>query len=284
VRHPFLFVSLLFAVTGLSVVATGAPPLAIGAQAQSSPATPAQQQSTPTPPGTEQATPPQAPAAAPVHVGPVIVLDPAHGGTDSGARGNGIAEKDLVLEFARTARMELERQGFRVVLTRNDDSNPSYDDRAAIANAYRDALFVTIHVSSTGNLGTARAYYYQFGSPLSATATTPAVSVETSAGGVPAPGGLLVWEEAQRSYVEASHRLADLLQSELAQRFAGSPTTSTPVAVRELRSVAAPAVGVEISSVVVSDPVLLRQLVGPLTASIVRSAVAFHQSNSTGGK
>ncbi len=268
----------------MSVAGTGTPPLAIGAQAQSSPATPAQQQATPQLPAAQDVAPAQAPAPAPVHIGPVVVLDPAHGGTDAGARGNGIAEKDLVLEFARAVRIELERQGFRVVMTRNDDSNPSYDDRAATANAYRDALFVTIHVSSTGNLGTARAYYYQFGSPLSATAAPPASGVATPAGVAPAPGGLLVWEEAQRSNVEASHRLADLLQGELARRFAGSPITSTPVAVRELRSVAAPAVGVEISSVVVSDPSFLRQLVGPLTASIVRSVVEFHQSGSTGGK
>ena len=91
------------------------------------------------------------------------MLDPAHGGIDNGARGqNGVVEKDLVLLMARTARLALEREGFRVVMTRNDDSDPSYDDRAALANSYRDVIFVSFHISSTGALHTARAYFYQF--------------------------------------------------------------------------------------------------------------------------
>ena len=90
------------------------------------------------------------------------MINPAHGGTDNGARGqNGSVEKDVVLVFARMVRSEFERQGYRVVMTRNDDSNPSYEDRAAIANAYRDAIFISFHVSSTGQIGTARAYSYQ---------------------------------------------------------------------------------------------------------------------------
>ena len=104
------------------------------------------------------------------------MLDPAHGGTDTGARGaTGVAEKDIVLQFARTVRAELVRQNIRVVTTRDDDSNPSYDARAAIANGYRDAIFISIHVSSTGNAGTARAYYYRFSnSSVSAPASSSA--------------------------------------------------------------------------------------------------------------
>ena len=88
-------------------------------------------------------------------------IDPAHGGTDSGARGGtGVLEKDVVLAFAKTLRAEIERQGYRAVLTRSDDSNPSYDDRAAMANGYRDVIFISLHIASTGAAGTARAYYY----------------------------------------------------------------------------------------------------------------------------
>ena len=88
-------------------------------------------QSVPAQTGSQQIAPP-----TPTHVGPVIVLDPAHGGIDNGARGqSGVVEKDLVLLFARTARLALEREGFRVVMTRNDDSDPSFDDRAALANS-----------------------------------------------------------------------------------------------------------------------------------------------------
>ena len=130
---------------------------------------PPQTQSPPTPP--QQLPPAQnlTPPAAPVHTGPVIVINAAHGGTDDGARSeNGLVEKNVVLIFARMLRSEFERQGYRVVMTRNDDSNPSYEDRAAVANAYRDAIFISLHVSSTGQLGATRAYSYQFSSPVAA--------------------------------------------------------------------------------------------------------------------
>src|SRR5580698_4391917 len=155
---------------------------------QDSGQTPAQ---IPAPPQTQlPPTPPQQPApaqnptppAAPVHTGPVIVINPAHGGTDEGARaGNGLVEKNVVLIFARMLRSEFERQGFRVVMTRNDDSNPSYEDRAAVANAYRDAIFISLHVSSTGQLGAARTYSYQFSNPIAA------VNASTAATALSAP-------------------------------------------------------------------------------------------------
>ncbi len=205
--------------------------------------------------------------AAPPRVGPVIVINPAHGGTDNGARGpGGEVEKDVVLIFARMARSEFERQGYRVAMTRNDDSNPSYEDRAAIANAYRDAIFISFHVSSTGQIGTAHAYSYQASTPV-----TAANQVDAPVGPTGRPISLIPWEKGQQSYLEASHRLADALQSTLAQRFNGSPTAATRFAVRELRSVAAPAIAVEASSVSGADPNSLLVMGAPLAMSIVRT-------------
>lgn len=228
-----------------------------------------------------QAAPPQrtapaqnsAPPAAQAHSGPVIVIDPAHGGTDEGAQGqSGVVEKDVVLIFARMVRSEFERQGYRVVMTRNDDSNPSYEDRAAIANAYRDAIFISLHVSSTGQIGTVRVYSYQFSNPGVAMGAAIATSAAAIAVPPSVPGsGLVKWEDAQRSDTESSHRLADALQTALAQKFIGSPVTSTRFAVRELRSVAAPAIAVEVSSVSVSDSNSLLAMGPPLAAVIERS-------------
>jgi N-acetylmuramoyl-L-alanine amidase len=164
VRNSFRFAAFLF-VAGASILVAPLKPAQPALQASAG--SPPQQIQQPTP-GQQQAVPPQAGGQQvsppiPIHAGPVIVLDPAHGGMDSGARGqNGLVEKDLVLLFARTTRLALEREGFRVVMTRNDDSNPSYDDRAALANSYRDAVFVTFHIASTGTLHTARVYSYQF--------------------------------------------------------------------------------------------------------------------------
>src|SRR5712692_2265711 len=89
----------------------------------------------------------------------IVVLDPAHGGTDPGARGTGgIRESDIVLDFAMQVRRALELQGFQVVQTRQGNDNPSFDDRSASANAQRGAVFVTLHISSTGLQSTARVY------------------------------------------------------------------------------------------------------------------------------
>jgi N-acetylmuramoyl-L-alanine amidase len=205
-----------------------------------------------------------------VHIGPVVVIDPGHGGTDTGARGTNLVEKDVVLQVARILRAELERAGYRVVMTRNDDSNPSYEDRAAAANAYRDPIFVSMHVSSTGATGNTRAYFYQF--PLPFQATDASLSSDQPKQGFRTA---IPWEEAQRSFSDQSRRLANLVQIELAHRFPQSPNAPTPAAVRNLRSVAAPAVAVEISSVSVSDPIALTSLSGPLAASVARGIAAF---------
>jgi N-acetylmuramoyl-L-alanine amidase len=204
----------------------------------------------------------------------MIVLNPAHGGTDTGARGeDGLTEKEQVLMLARMIRSDLERNGFHVIMTRNDDSNPSYEDRSAVANAYRDAIFISIHVASTGKFGTVRAYAYQFATPL----PTPAGD-EVNPANPRAANGLVPWDEAQRSHVDASKRLADLMQTQFATKFADSPSTSTQYAVRDLRSVNAPAVAVEISSVDASDPNSVLALGGPLSIAIVRSIELFRPS------
>jgi N-acetylmuramoyl-L-alanine amidase len=174
-------------------------------------------------------------------------------------------------------RIELERQGFRVVMTRNDDSNPSYDDRAALANAHRDAIFVSIHVSSTGTIGTVHTYFYNFPTPLPAATASNPISAPT-----PQPGGLPLWEEAQRPYVEISRHFADLLEIQLTQRFPGSPATSSAAPVRELRSIALPAVAVELSSILAADSSTLISMAPPLATSIVRGIQAFRAAGPAG--
>jgi N-acetylmuramoyl-L-alanine amidase len=282
-----LFILVILA-TGwlLNAAVASASPWQDGGQAPAQAPAPPPTQPTPTPPQQPAPVLNPAPPAAPVHIGPVIVINAAHGGTDEGARAdNGLLEKNVVLIFARMLRSEFERQGFRVVMTRNDDSNPSYEDRAAVANAYRDAIFISLHVSSTGQLGATRTYSYQFSAPIeavsSATTTGPANAAGSGATSTTPPSsGLLVWEEAQRPYKESSHRLADVLQSALAQKFPASPATSTRFAVRELRSVAAPAIAVEVSSVSVADSNSLLAMGSSMAATIVRSIQAVRPPGS----
>lgn len=82
-----------------------------------------------------------------------IVVDPGHGGTDTGTIGRGgLKEKELVLDIARRLAVMLqERFGAIVVLTRSDDTFVPLEERTAIANAERADLFVSIHANSSAN-------------------------------------------------------------------------------------------------------------------------------------
>ncbi len=204
----------------------------------------------------------------------MVVIDPAHGGADAGARGsNGVLESEVVLGFAQVLRAELERQGWRVVLTRQGNENPSFDDRSAIANGQSGAVFLSLHVASTGPVGLARAYY--FAGPQTPEAKPAASPVAEKTAPPPAAPGLLRWDQAQEPELALSRRLAELVQVQLAQKFRGSPEVPVGGAVRQLRTVAAPAVAVEISSVSVPDRKPLEQMAPALAEAVVRALAAF---------
>ncbi len=95
----------------------------------------------------------QPPAAAAGEPGRLrIMLDPGHGGVDPGAVGEEtLLEKDIVLEIARAVRGILEEDGWRVIMTRNDDRYVSLRDRARMANRLQVDLFVSIHANAAGN-------------------------------------------------------------------------------------------------------------------------------------
>ncbi|MEY2489032.1 MAG: N-acetylmuramoyl-L-alanine amidase [Verrucomicrobiota bacterium] len=75
----------------------------------------------------------------------LVVLDPGHGGQDSGTMKFGILEKELALDVAHRVERLLQLQGIATLLTRADDTYVSLADRAAIANAQRNCVFVSIH-------------------------------------------------------------------------------------------------------------------------------------------
>jgi N-acetylmuramoyl-L-alanine amidase len=80
-----------------------------------------------------------------------IVIDPGHGGHDTGTIGpNGLEEKDLVLEVGRRLGKLLEtRLGAEVVYTRKNDTFIPLETRTAIANQQRADLFISIHANSS---------------------------------------------------------------------------------------------------------------------------------------
>jgi N-acetylmuramoyl-L-alanine amidase len=79
----------------------------------------------------------------------VVVLDPGHGGDQDGALSpGGVKEKDVALQIAQRVGAALKRRGVRIVLTRAADLTVPLANRAAIANAIRADLFVSIHLNS----------------------------------------------------------------------------------------------------------------------------------------
>ena len=81
---------------------------------------------------------------------PLVVLDPGHGGIDTGTKApNGELEKDIVLNFAQRLRDRLEKAGkYRVLMTRNDDTFVPLAERVRMARGAGASLFVSIHADS----------------------------------------------------------------------------------------------------------------------------------------
>ncbi len=83
-----------------------------------------------------------------------IVIDPGHGGVETGAIGpGGVQEKQLTLELARELAGKLGRLGVQTLLTRGDDTLVPLDNRPALANQNRADLFISIHLNSSLGAG-----------------------------------------------------------------------------------------------------------------------------------
>ena len=86
-----------------------------------------------------------------------IVIDPGHGGSDSGATGNGIIEKNLTLDISRYMYDVLKNLGIPVTLTRNSDETLTPTERVdRILNAYGnsdDVIVISNHINAGGGDG-----------------------------------------------------------------------------------------------------------------------------------
>lgn len=80
---------------------------------------------------------------------PLVMIDPGHGGIDSGAKSGDVLEKDIVFAFAMTLKELLEKQGkYRVAMTRDSDVFVSLDERMNMARTARADLFISIHADT----------------------------------------------------------------------------------------------------------------------------------------
>lgn len=77
-----------------------------------------------------------------------IFIDLGHGGTDSGAVGNGIKEKDIVLNVGKEIKNLLNNYECKVILSRESDTYPTLNDRVVLSNNFKSDIFVSIHCNS----------------------------------------------------------------------------------------------------------------------------------------
>jgi N-acetylmuramoyl-L-alanine amidase len=91
----------------------------------------------------------------------VIIIDPGHGGTDPGASGFGLKEKDVVLDTGLRLRNILAKSPFQVKMTRSTDTFVSLQGRVDFAIKNKGNVFLSIHANSGSGTGT-ETYYYGF--------------------------------------------------------------------------------------------------------------------------
>jgi N-acetylmuramoyl-L-alanine amidase len=93
---------------------------------------------------------------------PIIVIDPGHGGHDSGAEKNGAVEKDVVLAFGKILAGKLKASGrFKVLMTRDTDVFVPLDERVSFAEKNNANLFIAIHCdyADTGSVANGATIY-----------------------------------------------------------------------------------------------------------------------------
>ena len=157
---------------------------------------------------------------------PMVLLDPARGGSDGGARiGDRVEEKQVTLQLAQHLASLLRARGFAVELTRETDTGVTNDARAALANTTHPIACILLHATPVGK----GVHLYTTSLRQTAFATAPAVR----------------WDEAQAAFANRSRVLRDDLK-------AAFPRSKIPVStgqtwMRPLDNMQCPAVAVEVS-------------------------------------
>jgi len=181
--------------------------------------------------GAPPAAPPPAPApgGAPrgaeerPRPGFVVVIDPGHGGDDTGAQGpSGLAEKDVTLDIAgRLKARVLSEMDAEVILTRDADRTMALDERTAIANHNRADLFVCIHANASrrGHARGAETYFLSYQATDDESRSIAAFENNTMGleEGVQKNGHLemVLWDLAQSAFMKESSVLAEIVQENL---------------------------------------------------------------------
>lgn len=157
----------------------------------------------------------------------VLVIDPGHGGVETGATGpSGLREKEVTLDLARRLKRRLQRdKRITVVLTRDEDRLIGLDERTAIANHNRADLFLSIHLNASPRTTASGAETYFLSNDATDDEARTLAALENGAAGIErreaATTGddrnldLVLWDLAQNQYLAESSLLAERVQFHL---------------------------------------------------------------------
>ena len=206
----------------------------------------------PLPAGAQSPSQPSAPAPARPAPRFAVVIDAAHGGSDTGARlSDRVLEKDLALTLSVRLRSTLAAHGISVATTRESDAVLPAVNRAEMANHVGAAACISLHATTSGS-----------GVHLFTASLTPVPITR-----------FLPWETAQGAYAEQSLRLSSELDS--AMTHAEIPVTLGRTALEPLDSFTCPAVVVEFAPLygtgrvtALSDPGYQDRIIAALAAAI----------------
>ena len=217
-----------------------------------------------------------------------VVLDPGHGGPDTGATTvGGLQEKNLTLVLAQKTAALLEKEGIKAILTRNTDVQVPLLQRTALANFNRANLFLSIHLNSSpaSSARGTETYYLsrnatdQWSSQLAAKENTA-----DEASGATGDGGLnlVLWELAQTSYIVESAALAEAIQQEFNALLGTADRGVRQAPFVVLEGAQMPAVLVEVAFL--SNPDEGKRIADPafqdqVAAALVKSILAFKARN-----
>lgn len=182
------------------------------------------------------------------------MIDPSHGGDDSGAVLPGeIKEKDLTLRLARELRRQLEERGVHARLLRESDIDLPLERRAETANQEHPWLYVALHAAPPGK--GVRVYW-------------PAIPIQPGS----ARSTIPQWETAQSTISDISRMLANAVANQIRKGELSTSLLTAPL--RPLNNVLVPAIAVEWApSPADLKPAQIEKATGGL-ASAVASAIA----------
>jgi N-acetylmuramoyl-L-alanine amidase len=194
-----------------------------------------------------------------------ICLDPGHGGKDTGGISGKYMEKEYTLPLARELAAQLEVAGFKVILTRTNDTYVELQDRPALANRRRTGLFISLHFN-IGAPGEARG--------VEVYCLTPARSHSTNSGGKGTDTGSLPGNRQDPQNVLLAYQLQKSLVEKLDAEDRGMRRARFEV----LRTAQMPAVLIE--GGFLSDPKERQKITdqkyrAQMAAAIVQGVIAY---------